>query len=1100
LALIYFAVSLFVSAFLLFLVQPMIGKMILPRLGGTPQVWNTCMMFFQIVLLAGYAYTHNVTSRLPTRKQLLAHCVVLLLPLGVLLGPVLLGFVGRPFPVAGFGAEGGGNPIFATLGLLTGIVGIPFLVVSTTAPLLQRWFHNTGHPAARDPYFLYGASNLGSILGLIMYPVLVERYLDLNEQAWFWLWGYIVLAVLVAGCALLVLKAPATVQMPGVGDAPVVEESPPEMPMPEPVSSTAVTATPPAPVVQRSTAIRRGGKRGGRGARGPVVPSAVRGPTINIKKPAEPRQLEEDKPYEVTPLRRLRWVGLAAVPTSLMLGTTTYISTDISPVPLLWIIPLTLYLLSFVLVFLRWPVPWVGVGHNPRGLTVHKVMVVAGLAGLALLIFTLISGRGFQPMNAMLTCWGVFFLTALVCHGELARDRPPAKHLTEFYLWMSVGGMVGGTFNALIAPLVPWWGLFEFPLAVVFAALVRPGGGGRSLTDFLFEGMPKEQGDGLRYLVDIGLAALLLVFTWLLIKHASERDGWLSWRLIWDPERVSMATERNMKFNPLFRFIHKSLGFKDVAAYTVTNLLSLLLTFGVPIGLALLTWKRPMRLALCFGAVLLGHAFYEAGADERTLYRDRSYFGLLRVLEEKDFYNPQPGAAKGGDEQRLLYRFTYLMHGTTYHGENFNYPDGTSELPDMRRLATTYYHPSCPVGLVMEKLNWFPGYKTDGKDGDKRLTYWADARLPASLVGSGVPSLGMNLPLPQIVSAWSEPPYATIGLGTGTMASYGRPYQHVTFYEIDEHIRNFSLPPEDRETYFTYLQGALKRGCKLEVIMGDARLTMTKELEGKDSSYYLPSFKDVNDRKARLKWSTFTSIKERESYYRAIEVDAFSSDAIPVHLITKEAIELYMDKLMPNGVLCVHTSNRHVNLVQPVLKICQVARWKDWENRDADGQPTIKNKNGKDPLAWVICKDEGGEAEGRGIDLKAPSESGHFRSEYVLVARKQEYLPPNNLTLTEKQMAECKELGAYAVTYSPQQEELYTKYGLKIMPRDEHRQKTAFSSTVDFYGPDSYDDPKVNFTLPRNGQKVMDFYGYVLPPRVRTWTDDYSNVLSVFRW
>src|SRR5262249_48611128 len=179
---------------MLFLVQPMIGKMILPRLGGTPQVWNTCMMFFQTVLLVGYAYTHNITSRLPVKKQLLVHCIVLLLPL-----PVLLAF-GRPFYVASFGAEGGGNPIFVTLGLLAMIVGIPFLVVSTTAPLLQRWFNHTGHPAAKDPYFLYGASNAGSILGLLLYPALVERFLGLDEQAWFWLYGYVVLALLVAGC------------------------------------------------------------------------------------------------------------------------------------------------------------------------------------------------------------------------------------------------------------------------------------------------------------------------------------------------------------------------------------------------------------------------------------------------------------------------------------------------------------------------------------------------------------------------------------------------------------------------------------------------------------------------------------------------------------------------------------------------------------------------------------------------------------------------------------------------------------------------------------------------------------------------------------
>jgi hypothetical protein len=739
LALIYFAATLFVSAFLLFLVQPMIGKMILPRLGGTPQVWNTCMMFFQMVLLAGYAYTHNITSKLPVKKQLLAHCLVLLLPLLVLLA------FGRPFSVAGFGAEGGGNPIFVTLWLLTLVVGVPFLVVSTTAPLLQRWFHNTGHPASKDPYFLYGASNLGSILGLILYPVAVERWLGLDAQAWFWFWSYLLLAVLVGGCALLVFKAPPTVQLPGVGDVPAVEPPPAEMPMPEPEPSTAITATPPLPAAPRTTGIRRGGKRG-RGARGPVPSPGVRGPSISIKKAPEIHHAEVEKPYAITPLRRLRWVGLAAVPTSLMLGCTTYISTDISPVPLLWIIPLTLYLLSFVLVFLRWPVPWVGVGRNPRELTPHKAMVVVQLVGIPLLMLIIMTGAYSPPLRAMIISWSAFFLTALVCHGELARDRPPAKNLTEFYLWMSVGGMVGGTFNALIAPLVPWFGLFEFPLALVFAALVRPDGKGSNWTDKLLEGMSKEQADGLRYLLDIGLAALLLVFTWWLIRKASTFEDW-NWMRLSDPEREAGAAQVNAE-NPLYGFLKKTVGLGEVTAFTYARVLSHLLTYGIPIGLALLTWKRPTRLALCFGAVLLGNAFYEVGADERTLYRDRSYFGLLRVVEDRRSF----GSSKTGEAPRLAYRATTLMHGTTHHGLNYWYPDGSGDLPDMTRLATTYYHRECPVGVVMERLNWFPGYKTDGKDGDKRLTYWADARLPMSVVGSGAPALGVNLPLAMLVS------------------------------------------------------------------------------------------------------------------------------------------------------------------------------------------------------------------------------------------------------------------------------------------------------------------------------------------------------------
>src|SRR5215207_3912310 len=175
LALPLYAFTLFVSAFILFLVQPIVGKIILPKLGGTPQVWNTCMVFFQMVLLAGYAYTHNVSTRLTLRQQLMAHGVLLLLPLIVLLPiPFALGLVDPSYSIWTFVPDLGSNPIPSTLGILFTYVALPFLVVATSAPLLQKWFAHTGHPASKDPYFLYGASNFGSMLSLIVYPLLIE--------------------------------------------------------------------------------------------------------------------------------------------------------------------------------------------------------------------------------------------------------------------------------------------------------------------------------------------------------------------------------------------------------------------------------------------------------------------------------------------------------------------------------------------------------------------------------------------------------------------------------------------------------------------------------------------------------------------------------------------------------------------------------------------------------------------------------------------------------------------------------------------------------------------------------------------------------------
>jgi hypothetical protein len=202
LALPLFAITLFVSAFLLFLVQPMIGKMILPKLGGTPQVWNTCMLFFQTTLLAGYAYTHNLSTRLATRKQLIVHAILLLVPLAFLLPPF------GPFNVRDWYPDPTGIPVLEALTELAIVVGLPFFVVSTSAPLLQRWFVSTGHPAAKDPYFLYGASNLGSLLSLLFYPFLFEPWAALQTQAWIWLGGYVALIAFIAVCIVMVWHSP----------------------------------------------------------------------------------------------------------------------------------------------------------------------------------------------------------------------------------------------------------------------------------------------------------------------------------------------------------------------------------------------------------------------------------------------------------------------------------------------------------------------------------------------------------------------------------------------------------------------------------------------------------------------------------------------------------------------------------------------------------------------------------------------------------------------------------------------------------------------------------------------------------------------------
>ena len=375
-----FALTLFCSAALLFVVQPMFAKMVLPRLGGTPSVWNTCMVFYQTVLLLGYLYAHFATKLLGPRRQAVLHVAVLALPWLVLPIAVPAGWV-PPMQ---------SNPTAALLVLLGVAVGLPFFVVSASAPLLQTWFAQTGDRSAHDPYFLYAASNLGSLLGLFGYPLLIEPRLTLSEQGQFWTAGFGVLAVMTALCAAVLWRSrPALVPQGGLEPAPAVPDAPPTMG------------------------------------------------------------------------RRLRWLALALAPSSLLLGVTTHIVTDIASVPLLWVIPLGLYLLSFVLVFARRP----PLPH--RWMVRIEPFFVLTLAAW----FCLTSAR----INWMILPLhlATFFMIAMVCHGELVASRPGTRYLTEFYLWMSLGGMLGGLFNAIVAPLV-FGSVLEYPLMILVACLLRP--------------------------------------------------------------------------------------------------------------------------------------------------------------------------------------------------------------------------------------------------------------------------------------------------------------------------------------------------------------------------------------------------------------------------------------------------------------------------------------------------------------------------------------------------------------------------------------------------------------------------------------------------
>lgn len=365
-----FVLTILVGSFLLFLVQPMVARMVLPKLGGAPAVWNSAMLVYQALLLGGYAYAHWL-GRFALRRQAAIHLALFLV--AALWLPIGIAAIAPPAP--------GQEALWVPL-LLLASIGPVFFVVSAQAPLMQRWF--AADSRAGDPYYLYAASNLGSFAGLLSYPALVEPSLPLAAQSWGWTAGYALLVLLVAASA---------------------------------------------------AARWRGGA------------AHDDGTALND----EPRPALR---------RQLHWLLIAAVPSGLMLSTTTHLTTDIVAMPLLWVLPLGLYLLSFVIAFST-------ATRLTQIITFTAPAVLLAVGGLALLS----SGGG--SMMVALASLGMLFVVAVALHGYLYHLRPATQHLTLFYLIMSAGGVLGGLFAALFAPILFDW-VYEHPLLVLAAAALLP--------------------------------------------------------------------------------------------------------------------------------------------------------------------------------------------------------------------------------------------------------------------------------------------------------------------------------------------------------------------------------------------------------------------------------------------------------------------------------------------------------------------------------------------------------------------------------------------------------------------------------------------------
>ena len=375
-----FTATTFLSALLLFAIQPMFAKTVLPVLGGSPSVWSVSVFFFQAALLVGYLYAHLLTTKVPPHLTGIVHLVVCLLAIFSL--PIgMVTWLGEPPQ---------GEPYLWQLGMFAASIGLPFMAVSANAPLLQAWFARSGHPDARDPYFMYAASNLGSLIALLGYPFVLEPAFGLSQLTHLWAWAY----------GLLVLAIGA------------------------------------------SFFLMRGAQAGG-------VPETAAAPDDDIAV-AVP-----------TWVNRLAWIGLAFVPAALVTAFTVHLTTDVASAPLLWVIPLALYLLTFVLVF-----------RDPP-LVSREALLFLHLVALAVALIAL-SQYTNDYWVVSLTGGVVFITTAMLAHRTLYEARPAPRYLTEFYLWMSFGGALGGMFTALVAPRL-FIEIYEYPLLLALSMACRPG-------------------------------------------------------------------------------------------------------------------------------------------------------------------------------------------------------------------------------------------------------------------------------------------------------------------------------------------------------------------------------------------------------------------------------------------------------------------------------------------------------------------------------------------------------------------------------------------------------------------------------------------------
>ncbi len=686
------------SAFLLFQVQPVISKFILPWFGGSPGVWTTCMLFFQVVLFLGYAYAHGLT-RLPRKWQWLIHSLLVLAALCVL--PLS--------PAATWKPAGHEDPVGRILLLLLANVALPYFVLSSTSPLVQVWF--TRATGGGNPWRLYALSNVGSLVALLSYPFLIEPRWDVRQQTGIWSAAFVAFA--------------------GLTIASLWRD-------------------------RRGAALAAGD------------------------------HLEEDNTAPVW-WQRMLWVLLPAFASVLLLAATNHLCQDVAVIPFLWVVPLSLYLITFIICFEheRWYKPWLWASA-----AMVFIFVLQGLHGFSEALRDGLKDSlpkavalahaswhkwffdevmdDFRP-QLLIGC-GAMFFGCMLCHGELTRIKPKPRHLTEFYLSMSAGGALGGLLVSLVAPHVFTWYL-EWPLAMLAA---------------------------------FAMAAFLVLRSCCGIRMASGVMGGVvvGLALLHLPVVEKLALSWWMKAGGLI-------------ACTAAGLWPARTRFS-PRSLAL---KLPMATVLLALTVIGLHWSLQTGFEvEPRIERVRNFYGAVSVEEE------------WFDEAGGYYR--RFHHGGIVHGLQLLTPESRTE-------PLSYYGHDTGIGRALDSLKDKP-----------------DARV------------------------------GVVGMGTATVAAYGQKGQTFRFYDINPDIVRIA------QQQFTFVPDLEARGGKVEIVLGDARLSLERE---------------------------------PPQHFDVLLLDAFSGDSVPVHLLTREAFEIYQRHLNPGGIIAVHVSNRYLTLAPVVEKVAKAA-------------------------------------------------------------------------------------------------------------------------------------------------------------------------------